>query len=467
MKKRYYVLISLVLLFIISITIFALSNKKEIVYTYDETIINNNFEYFQLGNSIESTYYYSDSYFKDSSDLENEHLRTFALSLSLAFNPTNKKDTVNYNLDNMLEELKFKDISYYDLEKFNKDTIGTSISHKKLNEKYDLVLVVLRGAGYSEEWDSNLDVGKSGNAKGFDESSQIVLSRLNEYLEKNKIKDYKLLVTGYSRAGAISGLVGVHINNDLSKYNIQEDNLFVYSFESPRYSNEEKIYDNIHNVINKNDIVTYVYPESWGLYHSGKDEDITTESSNILEKYLDILSSEKIKDNEEIDKQKFIKKIINILPKERKSFDEISTNIIDLYKIIISKTSNEKKEIINFFKNINLDLGNSFTLLQLIGSSDESTTKKAFDSLMSNYDDKYSKISNVLSKDEYTRMKEDLFKIYYFLHPSLKEDYKSNKMFVMFLTFAYNTDELLEEHYFSTNLEQVQKKDSYFNINAE
>lgn len=467
MKKIYYVLISLVLLFIISITIFALSNKKEIVYTYDETIINNNFEYFQLGNSIESTYYYSDSYFKDSSDLENEHLRTFALSLSLAFNPTNKKDTVNYNLDNMLEELKFKDISYYDLEKFNKDTIGTSISHKKLNEKYDLVLVVLRGAGYSEEWDSNLDVGKSGNAKGFDESSQIVLSRLNEYLEKNKIKDYKLLVTGYSRAGAISGLVGVHINNDLSKYNIQEDNLFVYSFESPRYSNEEKIYDNIHNVINKNDIVTYVYPESWGLYHSGKDEDITTESSNILEKYLDILSSEKIKDNEEIDKQKFIKKIINILPKERKSFDEISTNIIDLYKIIISKTSNEKKEIINFFKNINLDLGNSFTLLQLIGSSDESTTKKAFDSLMSNYDDKYSKISNVLSNDEYTRMKEDLFKIYYFLHPSLKEDYKSNKMFVMFLTFAYNTDKLLEEHYFSTNLEQVQKKDSYFNINAE
>ena len=36
------------------------------------------------------------SYFKDSSNLENPHLRTFAYALALSFNPTHKKETVNY-----------------------------------------------------------------------------------------------------------------------------------------------------------------------------------------------------------------------------------------------------------------------------------------------------------------------------------------------------------------------------------
>ena len=108
-----------------------------------------------------------------------------------------------------------------------------------------------KDANYQGEWESNLDSGESGNIKGFNDASLVVLSRLNDYLKDNKITDYKLLITGYSRAAAISSLVGVHINDNLYEYKIDDDDLYVYSFESPRYSSSKIKYDNIHNVINK------------------------------------------------------------------------------------------------------------------------------------------------------------------------------------------------------------------------
>ena len=467
MKKKIIGLIVFSILLVLSISLIILLTNNKTVYTYDETITSNIFEYEQpiTSESIESKYFYSDSYFKESSESENEHLRTFALSLSLAFNPTNRKDEVTYNLDKMLGELNFNDVEYYDLDKFDIDTMGTSISHKKLNEKYDLVLIVLRGAGYGDEWLSNLDLGESGNAKGFDDSSFLVLSRLKDYLKDKKIDDYKLLVAGYSRAGAVSGLVGVHINNSLKEYGIDNDDLYVYTFESPRYAESKKIYNNIHNVINKNDIVTYVYPESWGLYYSGVDEDITTEKKELQEKYLDLFASEKIKDLETVDIQRFIKMFINLLPKDRNSYYEISDSISNIYKLFSNKSLNEKNKIINFLKNIKIEfnLSSSMTLLTLINSDDKSAVRKAYNEIISIYDKEYSTISNIITDKEYKDLKDDIFDIFMFLQPSIRSDYKGKNMFSTILTFAYNTDSIFEEHYFDINFDQVQKKDSYYN----
>ncbi len=470
MKKKGIILSILlfICILVISLLFLVLGNKENL--KYNDKIISNNYEYEQsiTNESIEDVYYYSDSYFKENSSLENEHLRTFAFSLALAFNPTNRKDEVNYNLNKIYGELEFSDIEYYDLEDFSKDTIGTSIAHKKLNEKYELVVIVLRGAGYKDEWKSNFDLGSNGNAKGFDESSMIVLNRLKEYIKENKIENYKLLVTGYSRAAAVSGLVGVHINESQREYNIDSDDLFVYSFESPRYSNNNKKYDNIHNVINKNDIITYFYPESWGLYHSGIDEEITTKKRIIKEKYLDIFSNDRIKDLDNEDIQRFLGKFINMLPKDRKKYDEISSSIISIYELFNSKSSAEKNKIIEFLKNISIDfdLDNSIKLLSLINSDDKKVIRNAYNSLLSNCDKEYYKIKNVLSEDEYNTLKDDIFNIYLFLQPSIKEEYKSSYKFSNILTFIYNVEEIFKEHYFDINLKQVQSKDSYYSENA-
>lgn len=470
MKKKLFGIIVILFVVLSIIIVLSLNNNKENLI-YDESIISNSFEYEQAitSESIEDKYFYSDSYFKESSKKENEHLRTFALSLVVSFNPTNRKEEVNYNLNKILEELNFSDLEYYDLNVFNKETIGTSIAHKKLNDKYELVVVTLRGGGYQNEWESNFDSGEKGDIKGFNEASLTVLSRINSYIDKHNIKNYKLLVSGYSRSGAISGLVGVHINNNLKKYNMEENNLFIYSFESPRYSNNDKKYDNIHNIINKNDIITYIYPETWKLYHSGVNEEITTESKNIKEKYLDLFSSEKIKDLGEIDIQRFIRKFISIVSSDREAYYNISNSVINLYKLICSKSSSELADLVKFLKNtkINFDLSNSLNLLTLLGSDDKKSVKNAFDSLLSNYDKEYYKIKNILNENEYNDLKDYLFDIFLFFQPALKDDYKSDKMFINFITFGYNIKDIIHEHYFSTTFDQVKKKDSYYNENAQ
>lgn len=466
MKKIKIFIIFFVLVIITAITIFFLNNKNEKDLIFDEKIISGtiSFEESITNQTIDNTYFYSDSYFKDSGELENEHLRTFAFLLTMAFNPTYKESSVNYNIDKLLSELNFKDKKYYDLNEFNKNTIGTTISHKKLNEKYELVTVVLRGADYKDEWISNFDIGASGNVKGFDDASQIVLSRLYDYLKENNINKYKLLVTGYSRSAAIASLVGIHINNNLNKYNINKNDIFVYAYEPPKYSANSKIYENIHNIVNKNDIITYFYPQSLGIYHSGVIEDITTEKTTLNEKYLSIMSNEKIKNIATIDKQDFISEFINFLPKNRDEFYKVSDNISNLYILFNSKSKSEKEKIFDFLKNIQLDtnLNTLYNINTFINSSKKEEIKKIFDKFTSSYDNSYNKISNVLSKNEYQALKEDILNIYLFLQPSIKSDYNNNYMFYHILTFTSNLEEIFKEHYFSVNLKEIIKKDSYY-----
>ena len=464
-KKGIFIVIFFVMMISITTIVLINSNNKENYY-YDENIISNLFEYEQTitNESIEDTYYYSDSYFKESSYNENEHLRTFSMALALAFNPTNRKEEVNSNLNKMYNELNFSDVEYYDLEEFGKNTIGTSIAHKKLNEKYDLVVVVLRGAGYQDEWLSNLNLGNDVYVQGFIDASLVVHARLDDYLYRNDIKDYKLLITGYSRAGAVAGLIGRYINEEPNYYNIDKDNLFVYTFESQRYSSDKQEYKNIHNVINKNDLIIYFYPESWGFYRNGIEEDITTDSSNLQGKYLDIMSSEKIKDTEIIEKKEFIDKFLKILPKDKTKFTEIYDSISNVYLLLKNKSSYEREQLINFFKNINyeINLDNSINILTLINSDDKESVRKSFDSIISSYDKNYNKIKNILDEKEYANLKEDIFNIFLFIQPTIREEYRTTPMFNNILTFVYNINDIIKEHYFSINLEQVKKLDSYY-----
>ena len=98
MKKKYIVILSLLTIIITSIIIILGLNKKSSSISFNSDVVSGTFEYEQsiTNESIESTYYYSDAYFEDSSEKENAHLRTFAMSITLALNPTYRKDNIHY-----------------------------------------------------------------------------------------------------------------------------------------------------------------------------------------------------------------------------------------------------------------------------------------------------------------------------------------------------------------------------------
>lgn len=458
MKKVLFFTILLVVIFITGIIILICSNSENLVY--DDKVLTGNFNYEQAitDEIIDSKYYYSDSFFKEDSDVLNYQLILFAFDLSLAFNPSRSEEIINYNIKKMLEELNFIDLEFSDLEEFSKDTIGTSIAHKKLNNKYDLVTLTLRGSDYKDEWKSNFDLGIEGNANGFEDAALLAISRLDNYLKKYKIKDYKLLVSGYSRAGAVSNLIGLYLNENQDSYNINKNDLYVFTFESPNSSNKDKIFNNIYNIVNRNDIITYFYPLKWGVHNNGKTIDITTQNKTITSKCLNIFDKEKIKTFNEVDIKEFLENFIEMLPDKREEYAKVSYSITNVYTLLRSKSSSEINKIFEFFKNNNLNLSDYLNIVTLIGSDNEESVKESFYEFISYYDKNYNKISNILTKEEYEKFKEDVFKIFIFFRPFIKEDLNYSKdgescKLYNILTLATNVQDIIKEHYFSTNLD--------------
>ena len=243
----------------------------------DSAVITGTFTYmgaFTDGPATE-TFYYSDSWLTAPSTEQNTHLTTMSMALAYA--------SMEIGGDSYITAL-LNDIGYTDIQTDDmtvtptKDTIGTAIAHKKI-DGHDVIAVSIRGNKYGAEWAANLTAGTTGNIKGFQDPTDLVVARIKNYIDAHHLSDVKLWIAGYSRAGSVADLTGVYINEHLNEFDTAADDVFVYCFEAPCCCTSDKVYDNIFCIRNKNDLITYVYPESWGLYTNGKEivigEDLT------------------------------------------------------------------------------------------------------------------------------------------------------------------------------------------------
>jgi len=462
MKKFWSLIIFFIVLIGVIISIYSCTYVK-----YDSTIINNKFLYEEsiTNEIVESEYYYSDLYFSNESSKENEHLRTFSFALALSFTPTYAEDNINKYIQDIFDGIGLKDSKYYDDEIITKDTIGTALAHKKLNKDYELVVLVLRGSNYEDEWLSNFDIGSDGNAKGFNDSAKLVLDRLNSYLEDNNIDKYKLLITGYSRGGAIANIVGVTLNDETS-YHINQDDLYVYTFDAARGSNNNKVYNNIHNIINKNDIVTYLYPEQINIYNNGNIIDITDNSRTLKVKCLNLFGDDS-KDYGIVNKKEFISNFVNSLPSNREEYVTTLKALSNFYTLLNNKSEEEVNELFNYFKNNVEDDISIVDIISMLSLGSNKKLKNVYSKLISKYDSNYDSIKDIITKEEYDTLKEDINIIFKFFLPMIKKDlsYKLNgdtcSMYNT-LTFISNIDEIVKEHIFSNNFELVKSMDSYY-----
>ena len=238
---------------------------KDVVYhtTIDETTMFEGKNYF-----VPVTY--MDSYLNVNSNVFSKDLAVSAFGIALCTESSELATKV-------YQDLGFSDLyispSY---EKENKDAASVVIGHKKVNDD-DIILISIRSYLYDQEWANNFKVGLEGDHQGFDESSDKIIADLRNYVSnKNYSKEHtKILVDGYSRGGALAQFVGVKLNKSLEF--ATKDNIFTYSFESPKGFVEENDFDNIFNIYNSSDPIANVLPTQYGFYHAGKSIDIYTE----------------------------------------------------------------------------------------------------------------------------------------------------------------------------------------------
>ena len=85
----------------------------------------------------------------------------------------------------------------------------------------------------------------------------------------------KLWISGYSRGGAVSNVLSsLIIKNE--EIEIDRNDMYVYTFEAPAALARENClqYENVHNIVNKNDLVANVPPKTYYLGRCGVDYQI-------------------------------------------------------------------------------------------------------------------------------------------------------------------------------------------------
>ncbi len=235
----------------------------------------------------EWTFTYSDSYFDKSGYTFQHDLATMTLGLAMASfssrDAINEKDhsKENQNFISLMKQIGFKNPqSNEDMTKATtKDSIGVNCAYKKRSDGSTLIAVGIRGDVYRSEWGGNILVGKTGMHENWTQCRNKAIRYVRQYIKENNITGrVKIWVTGYSRSAAVSNLVAGQLDNGVKLGNgttLAPEDLYCYTFECPKGAHVTRVqdekYDNIHNILNENDMIAYVVPADWGFCRYGKD----------------------------------------------------------------------------------------------------------------------------------------------------------------------------------------------------
>lgn len=261
---------------------------------------------------------WEDSWFYEKSSFDYNHgiARIAAIFSEISYVDVEKKGDSN-EIKRTYRLLGVKDSKmefHYDLDYsqpvYGSNQVAFSIASKEIsgvNGKKTLVFVVIRGTPFdANEWCSNLEI-ESINAEntfvhdGFAKCTEQVHGALIYYLLKNKIdpNETVFFITGHSRGGAISNLLGMRLADEGM---FEVSNIFVYTFACPNViQDKEKISEEksgfIWNIINPEDAVPALPPrrKDWHFQKYGKRLAIVnrwnTDEKKYTETYLPKMNS--------------------------------------------------------------------------------------------------------------------------------------------------------------------------------
>lgn len=204
------------------------------------------------------------------------------LSLAYAYSSSNI-NRLNRFYDDLGFETLYITNNYDDNRSEDYDSYSIGLKEYK---GFNLYCVSTRGFAYKEQFSANFELGLEGNAYGFDKNVSIIYQSLKDHIDTSR--KAKIWLSGYSRAGALMNMLATNI---LSKQeiNIKEDDLYVYTFEAPASIDEANAlaYENVHNINNEVDLITFIPPQTYGLKRCGVDYPIYDADVSTLIKEFD------------------------------------------------------------------------------------------------------------------------------------------------------------------------------------
>ena len=352
MKKAISILLVLVLLISLApLSVFAAGDEYE---TITGTVM------FNAGHDDSKTdhpcpFTYSDEYFTQTGYNYRQDLAT--VTMAMCFAAGNVADPARYkegpaNLIDFFDQIGFKDFEANKdfTERPGRNTFGVGIANKVIyidGEKYTVIGIGLRGCGYYAEWAGDLNVGLEGEHTGFAICRDTALAFLKDYLAKHTeiTGKVKLWCTGYSRGAAGTNMLGGAIDDIIASggsigknVELSADDMYFYCYEPPMGADVNKIgssiYNNIHNIVNYNDLVVKVAPECMGFGRYGVDH---------------VLPSAKLDDNYDVLKADMLEVF--------STFENAGTYRIDNFKYVTVTPKATISKILNLKNGITMTQG--------------------------------------------------------------------------------------------------------------
>ena len=262
-----------------------------------------------------STFFtYKDSLFDHPSRLFDKELATFAFGASMAAGDL--RDLTLFYSGIGFEHLC---ISHTYHETSTENSVDFVIGHHD-----DIVIATFRGFDYKAQWINNFDLGSDGDHQGFKTCAETFVPIFDNYLMEYHLENAKILLTGYSRGGAIANVAAdILLRSNPSN----RDNYYVYTFEAPQGLNSHTEYPNVFNIINDADLVPLFAPKQYEMYRCGRD--INIYSSDIDELAKNYNSKEALPEfyaNDDFDNDvEFLNHLFNLLIEGEVSKRPIST----------------------------------------------------------------------------------------------------------------------------------------------
>lgn len=189
-------------------------------------------------------------------------------SIGMAVSSFRRDDPADGNIRAYLEQAGFGDLVATDYDKTpSSETVATMMGSKQLSDGSTLVAVAICGSGYRDEWMSNLTIGGGDVHEGFEAASRKVYDRLLQYVaDYVPTGEVRIWMAGFSRAAAVSNLTAERI---MESGQFRQENVFVYSFATPRTTKNPKPYENVFCIVGKFDPVPWMPFSEWGYGRNG------------------------------------------------------------------------------------------------------------------------------------------------------------------------------------------------------
>ncbi len=224
---------------------------------------------------IHDTYYYSDDWFKDKAEKDNEELALASMQLTASAVSGDENGAGAA----FLKSMGFDEVGFSDFTSADPDDFNYTWGKKTLDDGTVLVAVAVQSSSQdmavkNKGWKQNFTVNGDSSSGEHYAYAKAVDKMIDGIADLGKGDKVKYWLTGHSRGGAIANVLAAHLPDKLGDRNA---GIYAYTFEAPATVDEETAaaggFKYIHNYLCSDDFVTMI--PGWGMTRYGDPHELT------------------------------------------------------------------------------------------------------------------------------------------------------------------------------------------------